>query len=298
MQQHIVYQAYGNKNILYELVYSIISIKNIYNNTDYTFHIYTDDEVWLQPYLKEVNVVFHHLNKEQIRIWKGENDFVHRVKIKMLQHCCGHITEGKILYLDTDIICEKKIDDCWQQIDTDSFLMHEDEGPISSTTQVLFKKVYPHIVRQVQNNTMQTAQFDIWNAGLIGFDIAAKPLLEKVLALTDVLYEAYPKHIMEQLSFSYYLQQYGTIHAAKEYFFHYWLLKEFRDLLTSVFKLPVDNCLHVIRQLQQQKVPQILYEEKLANLKKRKTGFFAKTFTKKWQCPGWDEVVKRFDIQL
>jgi hypothetical protein len=76
----LIYQAYGKEEIKQECLFSLLSLR------------YHASEAFL----------------EKLQDWRGSIDFVHRVKIKILQDAAQKY-EGKFIYLDTDTYFLPKI---------------------------------------------------------------------------------------------------------------------------------------------------------------------------------------------
>lgn len=239
--QTILYQAYGSQDIKNELLFSLVSLLPYTVENQYQIIIYTDDEAYFQrPFLSDLRLVFQPLTPERIIEWQGEDKFVHRLKIKLIEDFLERGgTTG--LYLDTDTVFTKNPKPLFEAIREGKFWMHLKEGPIQGSKNPLFQK----ITRFIQNNREHVEdlpyskafiQMMMYNAGLIGFDYRLDSHMSEILKLNDGLYELYPKHIMEQLAFSLVLQQNFDLLEAHPYVFHYWNLKEIRPLLKKFFE--------------------------------------------------------------
>src|SRR5688572_22194837 len=102
MQNYLVYQAYGSIDILHECMYSILSFYKTNPNSDTQIVIYTDAKPYLHSYLGQT-IIYQEIDQNRIHLWQGDINFVHRVKIKMLQDfIVNH--KGNILYTDTDTV--------------------------------------------------------------------------------------------------------------------------------------------------------------------------------------------------
>ena len=232
---YIVYQAYGSIDILNEVIYSIASVFKQSESISFQIIIYTDNKEYLTTYLPS-NIVFECITTQTISSWRGNIDFVHRVKIMMLKDICKKY-KGNILYLDTDTIFISPPDPVFQAIDKGQLVMHLNEGLISNTKNPLFRKIF----RQIKSKTYLiegkeikiSSNQEMWNAGVIGFPSQKAHFLDAVLELTDCLYRQYPKHVMEQLAFSYVFITQREIVPSDKFIFHYWNFKEFRSVLAQ-----------------------------------------------------------------
>jgi len=238
MNHCIVYQAYGHKNVLNELIYSLYTLIKQYDGEQppCKILIYTDNIPYLRSFLPEY-IDYKEIDKPLIDTWSGPDKFVHRVKIELLKDVFKN-HEGSLLYLDTDTTFLCKPDTLFAQIDAGNFVMHKKEGLIDSGSNIIFKKL-----KKILNNQELTTQTAIsshttmYNAGVLGIPAANKYVVDEVLEQTDILYHHSPNHCMEQLSFSYILDKHSraTIIEAEPAIFHYWNFKEFRGILNHFF---------------------------------------------------------------
>ena len=117
--------------------------------------------------------------------------------------------------------------------------MHCNEGTLESKANPILKKIHNFIKNKSFDvsgeKTIIPTYTEMWNAGVIGLNSNQSYLLPKILKITDLLYASYPKHVMEQLAFSYYIQSRGAINSAQESIVHYWDMKEFStDILNYI----------------------------------------------------------------
>lgn len=237
----LIYQAYGSDDIKNELLFSLVSLLPFASENQYLVKIYTDDAAYFdRPFLADLRIQFEPLDQSRIVDWQGEDQFVHRLKIKLIQDFIENGgTEG--LYLDTDTIFTTSPGQLFDEIHHGTFWMHTSEGPLFPSKVPLFQKIAKFIKNNPDNiaglpYASEILQMKMFNAGLIGFDYRLGNEIGKVLQLNDGLYELYAKHIMEQLAFSLVLAKNFEVKQAKSYVFHYWNLKEIRPLLRAFFE--------------------------------------------------------------
>jgi hypothetical protein len=263
---YLVYQSYGSTDILNECCYSILSLlKHGFNPEKIRIVIYTDRKEYFS--FLPSHILFVEMNAATIEDYKGPHAFVHRLKIKVLQDSTERF-EGKILYADSDIYFLKSIDSLFDQISTSDFLMCNNEGRVNVVKNKVFKKfqnfLATHASYLKENYVPIPESVIMWNAGIIGFQSPNKELLDKVLYTNDIIFEKFTSHVVEQLSFSYQLQQHGTVHKSTDYVFHYWNLKEFRTVLAEFFAyhLPEHTVTEMIQDVDSIR-PDILIQPKL-----------------------------------
>jgi hypothetical protein len=278
--RYILFQAYGNEGTLAECKCALLHLLMHNPGDAFCIVIYTDNE----SYFKAILALFKYyiietLPQEKVKEWRGQIDFVHRVKIKMFQHFFSKNT-GSVLYCDTDTCCLQPTNNLFEQIEKKALIMHTYEWNIGNGENLVSKKwkrfleSKPTILK-----IPDISAVEMWNAGIIGIHSSQSELLDKVLALTDELYPFFQKHTVEQFSFSYIFQQQKKIKSADSYFFHYWDLKEYKELLLHLFK---SNALTDIATLSKkmQQVP-------ASSIMKDKAAFKKKPFYKKWFLKKW-----------
>lgn len=236
MGNYLIYQAYGSPDILNEALLSILSY--LRQPAEATVLVYTDNPAHFQAVLgDEAGVTYVFIEPAQWQAWRGEIDFVHRVKIKVLQHAAAHYA-GQLLYVDTDTIFTQSVAPVFAALAQGERFMHIGEGRLGDGNPLNRK-----INRALQQASGGPALVDgpigpstrMYNAGVLGLRSLDAPLLAEVLALTEQLYRLYPKHVMEQLAFSVVWARSGAVREAAPWVYHYWNLKEIRPVLAQLF---------------------------------------------------------------
>ncbi|WP_460582629.1 hypothetical protein [Hymenobacter arcticus] len=235
MGNYLIYQAYGNPDILNEALFSILSY--LRQPACATVVVYTDNPAHFRAVLGELaGIAYVHIAPDQWQAWRGEINFVHRVKIKVLQHAAAQFA-GQLLYVDTDTIFTQPLASLFAAIERGERFMHLNEGRLGDGNPLNRK-----INRVLQRATGSPAlagrtigsHTQMYNAGALGFRSLDAPLLAEVLTLTEQLYRLYPKHVMEQLAFNVVWAQAGPIREATSWVHHYWDLKEIRPVLAEL----------------------------------------------------------------
>ena len=229
---YIVYLCYGPERVFYECAMSLLSFSQVHGygvpgNTE--IWIYTDKPGWFGEF-KDCPLPLHYrtIDDATIKEWRGKIDFVHRVKIAALIDLVN-VREGNILYVDTDTVFKKPIDDVLHDIDSGGQYMHMNEGVVREGGTPILRKLNKHLKKNKQTSLRDMA---MWNAGVLGFNTTDKAVLDGALAFTDTEYPAFPKHIVEQFAFSVCLRE---LQEAIPYIVHYWSLKEADAELVDFF---------------------------------------------------------------
>ncbi len=237
-KSYIVFQCYGNESVFLECTFALLSLSRLYkpeelSNTE--VWIYTDNPGWFKGF-KGCNLPLHYqvIDKEKIKQWRGAIDFVHRVKIELLLHFTKD-KAGSVLYCDTDIIFTHRLDKVCQGVGAGNLYMHMMEGKVSDKGNPLLTKLCKYLqgAGLPAINGKHLYDFNMWNAGVLGFHTNYRQLLEDALKFTDENFPKFPKHIIEQFAFSVHFQSAGEVKAALPYIIHYWNFKEVRGVFAS-----------------------------------------------------------------
>jgi hypothetical protein len=206
---------------------------------DTSIIIYTDQPHLFQPYADHFKkIVLKQIDINQVNKWRGEQDFIFRVKIKIIQDFFSSYT-GNLLYCDGDTYLLQPLEPVFTEIERDGYYMHQFEGFLGDKANAYFRKwnkfLSGNSITYNGKTMVYSAGIEMWNAGVLGMNSNNTDLLNDVLSLTDSIYRQFPKHIAEQFSFGYCMQQKGSIKPAKDFMEHYWKIKEFRGLLERLF---------------------------------------------------------------
>lgn len=288
--RYIVFQAYGNEGILMECKFALMQLLKHNTATDFCVVLYTDHEDFFTPVLQN----FQHfevipINSKIIKQWRGAIDFVHRIKIEMLIHFAEH-HKGAILYFDTDTYCKSAVAPLFDLIEQDQLIMHTCEGSLDDKKSIVFKKWSRFLTdNNVTYNSSpigDTAEIQMWNAGVLGFSNVYLSAIKNVLKLTDRIYPLFPKHTVEQFAFSYIFQKQCKIESADTFIFHYWDLKEYKQLLTAFFEKMEERSLEEQTKKLAAFLPQQIFEEKQDY---NNASFIKKLSRKRWDINNYIE---------
>lgn len=242
MSNAILYQAYGGDDFINECKYSLLNYLQVYNlkpPPQTAVVIYTDKPHLFSDFFPFIQqFICKQVSPETIQFWRGPQNFVHRFKIEMIADYLQSFS-GNLLYCDTDTYLKGPVEEIFGDIEEGSFYMHEYEGVLNKTTSPSFHKWETFLSSTPVAYNGKKVEFSrglkMYNAGVVGLNSRHKEVLHDVLALTDAVYQKFPKHITEQFAFSYCFQKTGTIKPSDFAVAHYWNLKEFRSLLSFFF---------------------------------------------------------------
>lgn len=238
---NIVYQAYGKKEVIYQTVYSALSLIEHSKTKDFKIIIYTDLVDFVKQFLGSFDFVkYELLTPSQMTTWKGAHNFHHRMKIEILKDCSQKY-DGNILYLDGDTYFVKGVEEVLGLISENQSVMHIAEETLRKTKDILAKKIYKFLKKnKISVHGKEIIVPDnciMWNAGAIGLHRKHHNLFQDIIDYTDALFAIYPKHLMEQHAVSYYLQEKTKVVPCDNVVEHYWNQKDsFEEAIISFFE--------------------------------------------------------------
>jgi hypothetical protein len=294
---NLLFRAHGSKDAIWELLYALHAIRRHMPAGSVRIHIYTDQEALIRKYSPDQDISYHSMSPELVQAWRGEQDFVHRPKIWMMKELAQVLGEGKLIYLDSDMVCQASFADWEAQLQPLQFKMDQDEGSTYNSEVPLIRKMYPYLQKAVAKGLIPTADFRIWNSGIVGMDLSDHGILDQVLETTDLLYAFYPKHIMEQVSFSYWLPATGNVEAGSDRFFHYWVFKEWRHVIREIVELYPTHYPRIFDALLENRVLEILSTEKMQQKEMREQSLLTQMINRKWVCPPLSTILAMAGIQ-
>ncbi len=243
MQNSILYLAHSDLGYINECRFSLLKYLSVYNlkpPVQTAIVVYTDRpqlfEIFL-PFFQQFHI--QEITAEQVKGWQGDINYVHRAKTEVIKNFFQQFG-GNLIFFDTDTYITQPVEALWNEIELGTVFMQQSEGVIDSSKNGEFRKWDAFLKNntiQYNNQTFQySPDFEVWNSGLIGIGQRLAPVFDDVLHLTDAIHSKFPKHITEQVSCSYILQQHAALKPAADYLVHYWNLKEFRKFLNVFFK--------------------------------------------------------------
>lgn len=243
MRNYILYLAHSDLGYINECRFSLLKYLSVYNlkpPAHTAIAIYTDKPQLFEnfiPFFQHFEI--QELTPAQIKEWQGAINYVHRAKPMVIKSFCKHF-EGSLLFMDTDTYITAPIENIWNKIENGGVVMHQSEGVIDSSKNAEFRKWDLFLkngnIQFGDQKFQYSADFEVWNSGVLGVSQKQLPLFDDVIQLIDAIHTQFPKHITEQVACSYLLQQKAKIYPAKDNIIHYWNLKEFRKFLNVFFR--------------------------------------------------------------
>lgn len=242
----LIYQAYGREDVLRQTLFSITSLFSVLDQKS-PLHVwvYTDNTKLYAEYFGDLvngdsaRIKLIEVTAQQIQKWRGTINFVHRVKIEVLMDAAPRFL-GPIFYVDGDTYFRADPTALFSQVNDEYSLMHIAENSLGAGRDPLSKKIAKFVKKNLfvldgsklgdgkndgqhpSEHVQMTSETVMWNAGALGVSQKNKSLLPRILALTDKMHSLYPKHVMEQLAFSHYLQTFTKVFSGDSVIGHYW----------------------------------------------------------------------------
>jgi len=241
LNNYLVYSVFGNENFYNEALYSILSYLKFHKADENQIIIYSDSTDFFKKKLSQ-SIIYIELSNDEITNWKGKHNFVHRVKVKVIQDVVSKYN-GNFLYLDSDTYFTKNCSEIFNNINSNAIYFDKSEGKLIDNKGGIARKMKAFLKNESEfkipslNETIKIdSDFTVWNAGVIGFNSSYSNQLKMVEELVDVLYSKNQLFVMEQISFNYFFQRKTKPLESKNHIHHYWYFKEFRDVLSHFFE--------------------------------------------------------------
>lgn len=234
MTYSLVLQSYGNMKEYRRGLFAVFSffahIKGALDQVRVL--IFTDNPDFFRLYLADLPVGYYFLDAATIKHWRGEIDFLHRIKIAVIEK--AFLSENSdLLYIDSDTCFVKDPSPMMHQLDDDHVFMHTYEYrykemasfplPAGAPAHRFYDFVDGRFFTLTDGTRFQISPDQVsWNAGVIALKYKHNRCLPDVYHLTDQLFPASEHHGCEQFAFGIILEKIAKVDSAEEYVFHYW----------------------------------------------------------------------------
>jgi hypothetical protein len=228
---NLAVQSFGKET---EYRRAILTILSFYAHTtvetaETKIFLFTDKPDFFETYLSGLPVEFVLLTADKIKQMRGEIDFLHRMKIAVIEEAFA-LCEGVLLYADSDTFFTGDPAPLLQELSEKKVFMHLPEYPFKKEVEDetnTYQNFYALINRQdfmlTNGSRLQVMpEHWSWNAGVMMFHPAHARLIPDVYALTDQFYPQSSSHASEQYAFSLVLQSNAEIKRCDSVIYHYW----------------------------------------------------------------------------
>lgn len=193
--------------------------------------LFTDNPAYFQTPCSGKPIQFVLLTDEKIRKMRGSIDFLHRMKIALLEESF-QLTNENILYVDSDVYFLRDVTPLLETISPNIAYMHKREYQFGhlSKMELPAAKPFHAFLALIENNVFKgqsgqtikvTPQHYSWNAGVIMLHQQHKNLLNDVYALTDQFFPPTGNQASEQYAFSMVLQNNVELRPCDSEIYHY-----------------------------------------------------------------------------
>ncbi len=196
--------------------------------------IYTDSP----ERFRHLAVRVEEISAAQWREWGGPSDFVLRRKISALDHALQQ-TQSAVVMIDGDTWIRRQIRLLEARVAPGRGVMHICEGQISRSYSPSQQKLSALLASPEGAGVGIPSDVWMWNSGVVGLHPADRHLLPEVIRLTDILCQQTASHLLEQIAFTWVLQNNLRLSEAADVVFHYWppyLREPFRMQLPEVLR--------------------------------------------------------------
>ncbi len=289
-QNYILYFTHGSYEYLNEAVFALLSYYAYHKENENKVVVYTDNVDYFKQKLPS-DIEYVLLNKEIIKKWAGDINFVHRIKIELLKDFSNRFS-GNVLYLDSDTYFKQNISELFNHINNGSYVMSLDEGAMGERKNKIIRNFDNYLKNKDYQAIINGKKFTfskntrMYNAGAIGVNIPDdNEVFDNALTLTDYIYPENPSHVVEQFAFCFLLQsKKPNIIEAEPLIHHYWYFKEFREVITQFLNKNKDKSFDELVKLSQKLNPERMGAEKL---RYKNMNFFEKLIQKATKFRKW-----------
>lgn len=241
----LVTQSFGKKSEYYRVILAILSaISQIDNEQrdEFKFILFTDNPEFFKKWLSSVNIEYVLLSTDKIKRMRGDIDFLHRMKIALIEESFSKYPNYDMLYFDSDTFFIENPFKIFERISENTASMHLFEYKFETLKNdgKTFKAFYDIINSRkfsLNNETEISVSntCESWNAGVMCFHSTHSKFIPDVYKLTEQFYPLTQNHASEQYAFSIILQKNLSLTACDDIVYHYWyrVKKEIMDIFLN-----------------------------------------------------------------
>jgi hypothetical protein len=228
---NLVTQSFGRESEYRRAVFAIWSAWAHYKH-DLPLILFTDCPNFFEPYFSGQNVTYVFLTPEKIKHMRGEIDFLHRMKIALIEEAFS-MAKSHLIYIDSDTFFVNDPSNYLFRLEKGMCHMHVPEYSFSAIREMKLPAAREAhaFLDLIENNkfvisTGEEISIDVshysWNAGAMFLPYFVKDYLDDVFALTDQFYPKTKHHASEQFAFSIILQMKTKVYGSNDAIYHYW----------------------------------------------------------------------------
>ena len=252
--KNLIYLAYGREVEYNRAIFSVLSFWSWFKGdlSKIRVNVYTDNPEYFNPFLQGINVHFVRLNEKILNDMLGGGDYIHRRKVKVIEHTFINYPSDDVLFVDADTFFIANPTEWLNKLKPGLSYMHIKEYAFEKGLELFtsfgqekeptdFINYLEQKPLLIGNNLEHFNRKDFcWNSGVIGLTANLAAYIPDVLRVTDELYKNSSWFIAEQIAFSLVLETKTRIFPSNIYVFHYWGKRQ-KALFDELFKKNIDN---------------------------------------------------------
>lgn len=228
----LVVQSFGRIHEYRRATLTILSLYSFVRVEDFNVILFTDNPEWFSNVLEGLPIHYEKLTPAIIREMRGEIDFLHRMKIVMIEKAFNR-SNGNLLYADSDTFFIENPERFLESVSEKNAFMHKKEYQFSALANLELPGGKPfvdfynlikcqHFKLPNSGDLTIPLSYYSWNAGVMVFHKSHKRLLEEVYSLTHEFYPRTLNHASEQYAFSVVMQNHTNLQDCFSICYHYW----------------------------------------------------------------------------
>ncbi len=232
MKSVLVTQSFGRESEYRRAIFMIWSFR-AHTKRFLEVILFTDQPDYFTPYFKDQLVRYVLLTPERIKSMRGNIDFLHRMKIALIEEAFNICPDCDLIYADSDTFFVADTSGFIDSISPEISFMHTLEYAFQSLKEMPLPAGVPFraFLKLIEDREFLLADGaplkvkpdqTSWNAGVMFLHKSHIKFLPDVYALTDQFYPPTRNHASEQYAFSIVLQNRTKLLPCEEVVYHYW----------------------------------------------------------------------------
>ncbi|WP_426490584.1 hypothetical protein [Hymenobacter sp. 102] len=241
----LVTQSFGRESEYRRAILAVLSFWAWYTGPaeEVQTVVFTDQPDYFRKYITGVDVRYVLLTPDKMKAMRGYIDFLHRMKIALIEEAFDLYPGADMLYVDSDTFFTTDALPWIKQFKPGRSFMHLLEYKFETCRDMPLPagETFRAYLNLIENTGFTTsngterfaADTESWNAGVMGLPAQVRTWLPDVYALTEQSYPQTQNHASEQYAFSLILQTRTELLPCDEYVYHYWyrVKKQITDLV-------------------------------------------------------------------
>lgn len=223
----LVTQSFGKENEYLRVIFAVWSYW-VQNPVGKVF-LFTDNPEYFKPYFDTKSVRYFLLTPQKIKEMRGVIDFLHRMKIALIEEA-SLTTDENLIYVDSDTFFVDDPTKLASQVSETNAFMHLLEYRFDALSEASEASAHAFLKLISEGSFLDrhgetipvTPKHYSWNAGVMMLHSSVKRFLPDVYALTDQFFPPTRNHASEQFAFSVVLQNNLNITSCDSVVYHYW----------------------------------------------------------------------------